>query len=343
MSKKSILYIICGAALLIITVLILIWKTLFGVAILAEKPAKVIIIPTGASYGQVRDSVVKNHIIKNGKLFDWVAKRKNYPALIKPGRYVIDKNLSYNSLINMLRSGHQTPLRITFQNIRTLNQLAGKIGRQLEADSISIMDFLNDESNYVADGFKKETVIAVFIPNTYEIYRNTDAKGLYDRMLREYRIFWNEHRLERAREKGLNPIEVCILASIIDDEVTKPDEKPRIAGVYINRLKRGIPLQACPTIKFALNDFTITRILYKHLEIDSPYNTYKYIGFPPGPIGSPSIEGIEAVLNAEVHDYLYFAAKADFSGYHNFSRTLTEHNHYAAIYQRELNKRKIFK
>ena len=282
-------------------------------------------------------------LLKTENFFDWVAKKKNYPALIKPGRYIIDQDFSYNAFINMLRSGRQTPVRITFQNIRTLNQLAGKIGRQIEADSAQIMSFLSDDSNYIADGFKKETVIAVFIPNTYEIYRNTDARGLYNRMLKEYRKFWDGDRMARASEKGLDPVEVAILASIIDDEVVKADEKPRIAGVYLNRLKRGIPMQACPTIKFALNDFTITRVLYKHLQINSPYNTYMHGGFPPGPIGCPSIEGIEAVLNAEDHDYLYFAARADFSGYHNFSRTLAEHNHYAAIYQKELNKRKIFK
>jgi UPF0755 protein len=343
MKKKLILYLLSLAAILVFTGLILVYKSIFGISIHPEKPARALIIPTGASYEQVLDSMESSHIMVNWKLFDWVAKKKNYPALIKPGRYVIDKEFSYNSLINMLRSGHQTPVKITFQNIRTLSQLAGKIGKQLEADSMQTLEFLSDESNYIADGFKKETIISLFIPNTYEMYRNTDARGLYVRMLKEYRIFWNDDRIARAARKGLNPVEVSILASIIDDEVVKPDEKPRIAGVYLNRLKRGIPLQACPTIKFALNDFTITRVLYKHLQTDSPYNTYRHSGFPPGPIGCPSIEGIEAVLNAEQHDYLYFAAKADFSGYHNFSRTLAEHNHYAAIYQKELNKRKIFR
>ena len=343
MNKRQILYLLSIIAFLVIAGLILFYNSIFGISIHAEKPDKVIIIPTGASYEQVLDSIISNHLIEKRKLFDWVAKKKNYRRLIKPGRYVIDKDFSYNSFINMLRSGRQTPVKITFQNIRTLNQLAGKIGRQIEADSMQLMNFLADDSNYLDDGFKKETVIAVFIPDTYEIYRNTDARGLYNRMLKEYRIFWNEQRLTMARGKGLDPIEVSILASIIDDEVLKPDEKPRIAGVYLNRLKRGIPLQACPTIKFALNDFTITRVLYKHLQTDSPYNTYKHGGFPPGPIGCPSIEGLDAVLNAEDHDYLFFAAKADFSGYHNFSRTLAEHNHYAAIYQKELNKRRIFK
>jgi UPF0755 protein len=343
MNIKRFLYILAISGIIVITGMTLIYKSIFGISIHREQPEKIIIIPTGATYRQVIDSILSKKIVHNLKLFEWVAKKKNYPSLIKPGRYVIDKEYSYNSFINMLRSGHQTPVRITFQNIRTLNQLAGKIGKQIEADSAQIMSFLSADSNYISDGFKKETIIAVFIPNTYAIYRNTDARGLYSRMLKEYRIFWNEKRLASAKEKGLSPIEVAILASIIDDEVAKPDEKPRIAGVYLNRLKRGIPLQACPTIKFALNDFTITRVLYAHLQIDSPYNTYKHNGFPPGPIGCPSIEGIDAVLNAENHDYLYFAAKPDFSGYHNFSSTLAEHNHYAALYQKELNKRKIFK
>ena len=162
-------------------------------------------------------------------------------------------------------------------------------------------------------------------------------------MLKEYRLFWSDHRLSKAKEIGLDPKEVSILASIIDAEASKSEEKPRIAGVYLNRLKRGIPLQADPTIQFALNDISITRVLKKYLLVDSPYNTYKYSGLPPGPIGCSTIEGIDAVLNAEKHDYLFFAARADFSGFHNFSRTLSEHNHYALLYQKELDRRKIFR
>ncbi|MEI8224407.1 MAG: endolytic transglycosylase MltG [Bacteroidota bacterium] len=343
MKKKKILYFLSGLGIVAIVIISLIYRNLFGVSISAEENNKVIYIPTGSSYDQVLDTLESNLIIKNLKVLDWVANKKNYPALIKPGRYVIDRGLSYNGLINLLKSGRQSPVKIIFNNIRTLNQLAGKIGKQIEADSSQIIYFLSDDSNFSSDGFKKEDIIALFIPNTYEFYWNTDDKRLYTRMLKEYRKFWNEERLDKAKEKNLDPIEVAILASIIDDEVAKPEEKPRIAGIYLNRLKRGIPLQACPTIKFALNDFTITRVLKKHLLVDSPYNTYKHNGFPPGPIGCPTIEGIDAVLNAEKHDYLYFAAKADFSGYHNFSRTLTEHIHYAALYQKELDKRKIFK
>ena len=343
MKNKLIIYFLSGIGLLILVIMFLIYRNLFGLSIKTQTNSKVIYIPTGSSYKQVLDTLYSTLYIKNRKVLDWVAKKKNYPVLIKPGRYVINSDMSYITLINLLRSGRQKPVKFTFNNVRTLNQLAGKIGNKIEADSSRLINFLSDESNYVSDGFNKENIIGLFIPDTYELYWNTDARGLYLRMLNEYNLFWNSQRLTKAKDEGLNPKEVAILASIIDDEVAKPDEKPRIAGVYLNRLKRGIPLQSCPTIKFALNDFTITRVLKKYLIVDSPYNTYKHTGFPPGPIGCPSIDGLDAVLNAEKHDYLYFAAKADFSGYHNFSRTLAEHNRYAAMYQRELNKRKIFK
>jgi len=342
MGKNKIRFILSGIGIVTIVIVVLVYRNLFGISIKVDNK-KIIYIPTGSSYEQVLDTIYSNLNIENSKVFDWVAKKKNYPVLIKPGRYVIENDLSYIELINLLRSGKQKPVKITFSNIRTLNQLAGKIGKQIEADSASLISFLSDDSNYGSFGFNKENIISLFIPNTYEMYWNTDARGLLTRMLKEYSLFWDESRKAKAKEKGLDPKEVAILASIIDDEVVKADEKPRIAGVYLNRLKRGMPLQACPTIKFALNDFTITRVLNKYLEVDSPYNTYKHTGFPPGPIGCPSIQGLDAVLNAEKHDYLFFAAKADFSGYHNFSRTLSEHNRYAAMYQRELDKRKIFK
>lgn len=343
MKKKKSIYFLLSIVLLALIAIMFIYRNLFGICVEVKQSNQVIYIPSGSSYEMVLDVLESNLKIKNRKVLEWVAKRKNFPAFIKPGKYVISSNLSYNGLINIIRSGSQVPVKVTFNNIRTLNQLAGKIGKQIEADSSQIINFLSDESNFISDGFRKENIIALFVPDTYEFYWNTNARELYLRMLKEYSLFWNDKRMAKAKEKGLDPISVAILASIIDDEVTKKQDKPRIAGVYLNRLKRGIPLQACPTIKFALNDFTITRVLYKHLQTDSPYNTYKHKGFPPGPIGCPSIEGIDAVLNAEEHNYLFFAAKADFSGYHNFSRTLAEHNRYAALYQKELNKRKIFK
>lgn len=343
MKKKRIILYLSFILIVLIFCIILICRLLFGLNITTEGKKLTLYIPERSTYAQAIDSIRAHFTIKNPKAFLWLAEKKGYPSLVKPGKYVINNDMSYVGLINLLRSGSQTPVNVTFNNIRTLNDLAGKIGKQILADSAHIIEFLSEPDNYKKDGFTKDNVISVFIPDTYQFFWNTTAEGLYSRMLKEYRKFWNEERLAKAKEKNMDPVEVAILASIIDDEVRKPGEKPRIAGVYLNRLKRGIPLQACPTIKFALNDFTITRVLKKYLETDSPYNTYKHYGFPPGPIGCPTIEGIDAVLNAEKHDYLFFAAKSDFSGYHNFSRTLTEHNRYAAQYQRELNKRKIYR
>jgi UPF0755 protein len=321
----------------------IIFRSLHGIHILTGGKYAVVYIPTGSSYKQVTDTLFKKITIDNLNLFNRIAERKRYSSHIKPGKYQINNDEDYIGLIDLLRSGRQIPVKVTFNNIRTISNLAGKIGGHIEADSSQIASFLSDEENYRKDGFTRENVISVFIPNTYELFWSTGAGGFYLRMLKEYNKFWNEERLAKAETLKLTKSEVAILASIIDDEVAKPEEKPRIAGVYLNRLKKGIPLQACPTIKFALNDFTITRVLYKHLQVDSPYNTYKHSGFPPGPIGCPTVDGIDAVLNAEKHDYYFFAAKADFSGYHNFSRTLAEHNRYAALYQKELDKRKIFK
>jgi UPF0755 protein len=343
MKRNTLTYLLSIPSLVFSLIIFISYGIFSGPKVKIKETRSVICIPEGAVYPTAMDSVRKHLEIKNIKAFEWLAARKHYPAHVKPGKYVFTKNLSYNELINILRAGRQTPVKITFSNIRSLNDLAGKIGGRIEADSASIITFLSDPSNYSGDGFTRENVISVFIPDTYEFFWNTSARGFYSRMLAEYRKFWNNDRLAKASEKKLSSVEVSILASIIDDEVAKADEKPRIAGVYLNRLRLGIPLQACPTIKFALNDFSITRVLKKYLEVDSPYNTYKHNGFPPGPIGCASVGGIDAVLNAEKHDYLFFAAKADFSGYHNFSRTLSEHNRYAAQYQKELDKRKIYR
>lgn len=343
MMRKKVLYIIAGAVLTLLIIAVLVYKSMFGLKVETGSNGFNLYIPTGASYSQVLDSLNSGATINKPEVFKWIANKKKYPSHVRAGKYHISNGITYSELINMLRSGKQAPVRVTFSVIRTLNDLAGKVGGQIEADSAGLVQFLNNEENYKKDGFTKETIIAVFIPNTYEFFWNTGEEAFYARMLKEYKKFWNADRLAKAKVKGLDPVQVSILASIIDDEVVNAGEKPRIAGVYLNRLKKGIPLQACPTIKFAMNDFTITRVLSKYLKIESPYNTYKYRGFPPGPVGCPSVQGIEAVLNAEDHDFYYFAAKPDFSGTHNFSRTLSEHNHYAALYQKELNKRKIFR
>jgi UPF0755 protein len=329
--------------IVVVICILFIYRFFSGNGVAPKGGKAVILVPDGSSYEQVIDSVRLHLAIKDERILNWVARKKSYPSLIKPGRYVVEKEMSYLKFINMLRAGNQVPVNLTFNNIRTVYQVAGKAGKLIEADSAKIAAFLSDPENYRNDGFTRENVISVFIPDTYNIFWNTNADRFYSRMLKEYRKFWNEDRVAKAMEVNLSPVEVATLASIVDDEVVKSDEKPKIAGVYLNRLRAGMPLQADPTIKFALNDFSIARILTKHLQVNSPYNTYKYRGLPPGPIGCPTKEGIEAVLNAEKHEYYFFVAKADFSGYHNFSRTLAEHNRYAAEYQKELDRRKIFK
>jgi UPF0755 protein len=305
--------------------------------------ARRIYLPTASSFNDLIDTLRTSGALKSQRSFLITAKLKSFSRSMKPGSYVIEPGMSNNHIVNMLRSGKQAPVNVTFNNIRTLDELAGKIGHQIEADSASLSQFFADENNYSAEGFTHETLISAFLPDTYQLYWSMDANGFYHRMLREYKDFWNDERRALAEAEKLTPTNVSILASIIDEEVAKDDEKPRIAGVYLNRLRQGIPLQADPTVKYAINDFTIRRVLNEHINVDSPYNTYKYRGLPPGPVRCASKTGIEAVLNAEKHDYLFFVAKADFSGYHHFSRTLAEHNRYASAYRRELNRRRIYK
>lgn len=340
--KKLYKYILTIIIPLAVIVAATAWHEVFRSNVRAMEPVR-IFLPEGATFRDLVDTLDGNAILRNQGSFVLTARVRSLGTRIKPGSYLIEPGFSNYRLVNLFRAGNQSPVKVTFNNIRTLEELAGRIGRQIEADSLSLSAFFNDESNYSADGFTRETLISLFIPDTYELYWTTDAEGFYNRMLKEYNRFWSEERRQKASDEGLNPLGVSILASIIDDEVVMSDEKPRIAGVYLNRLRLGIPLQACPTIKYALNDFTIKRVLKKDMQVDSPYNTYMHKGLPPGPVRCPSRSGIEAVLNAEKHDYLYFVARYDFSGYHHFSRTLSEHNHYAALYQRELDKKRIYR
>lgn len=279
--------------------------------------------------------------IKNTHTLRTVAKLKEYKDGIKGGKYKIKDGMTNNELINMLRSGNQQAVKFTFNNIRTMDEFAAAVARQVDIQPRELLDLVNDPQLLDSLGFTKEQFIGMFIPNTYEIYWNVSAKDFVHRMHQEYRKFWKT-RSDRAKEAGLSPMDAIILASIIEEETIKPEEYPIIAGVYINRLKRDIPLAACPTLKFALGDFTLQRILNKHLEVESPYNTYKYAGLPPGPVRMPSVNVVDAVLNYQHHDYLFFCAKSDFSGGHHFSKTLRQHNEYARQYHAELNKRKIY-
>jgi UPF0755 protein len=308
-----------------------------------DKDSEYVYIPTGSKLDDVVKLFEGKEWLKNANTLQWVMEKKNYGHHVHAGRFLIKNGMSNNDIVNILRSGVQEPIRLTFNNTRTIEDFCGKIAKQIEADSLQLLQYLQDENKLKAFGFKKHTVIGMFIPNTYQVYWNMSADQFAKRMYKEYSKYWNADRLKKAEEIGLSPIEVSTLASIVDEETIKKDEKPRVAGVYVNRLKRKIKLDADPTLKFALGDFTIKRVLNKHKRIDSPYNTYKYRGLPPGPIRQASISGLEAVLNYEKHRYIYFCANPDFSGYHVFAKTLRQHNRNARKYQRALTQRGIMK
>jgi UPF0755 protein len=298
-------------------------------------------IPTGSDYSDVLNILNSEGILKDTASFKWVAMKKNYPSHVRPGRYAVSRNMNNNEIVNMLRSGRQEPVMIIINSTRSLEKLVSLISSRLEADSAEIMKLLRDRQYLTQLDLTPETASGIIIPNTYEFYWNTDADAFIRRMKSEYDNFWNSSRLKKAEEIGLSPMEVITLASIVDEETLMKDEERKIAGVYMNRLKKPMRLQACPTIKFVTGNWTMTRVLDKYLFLDSPYNTYRHDGLPPGPITIPSISSIDAVLDYERHDYLYFAAKEDFSGYHNFARTLAQHNKNADLYQKALDQRRI--
>ncbi len=302
-----------------------------------------LLIPSHANFDDLVSILALGHYLKKTEGFIWLAEKKNFKDKVKGGRYHLKPNMSNNQLINLLRSGRQTPVKVTFNNIRTKQQLAGQIAARIEADSTKFISYLNDDAFLNQFDLNTETALVLFIPNTYELWWTSSSESFMKRMHNEYTKFWNQKRLDKAKTIGLTPVEVSILASIVDEETIKTDEKPVVAGLYLNRLKKGIPLQADPTVKYALGDFTIQRILKKDLEINSPYNTYKNRGLPPGPIRIPSVAGIDAVLNRKAHDYYYMCAKEDFSGYHNFAVNLNQHNQNAAKYRRALQARKIYR
>ncbi len=295
------------------------------------------------TYEDVISALDSSGHITNMSTLKWVAQRKNYPSRIIPGRYRISDRMSNNRLVNMLRAGMQHPVRITFNNIRTTEELASSVSGQLMLDSAEIINLLNDNEYLEELGMDSITSKLLFIPDTYEVYWTISGRQLIERMGREYSRFWNQYRLEKASSRGLSPVEAGILASIVQSETNKREEMPRIAGVYINRLERGIPLQADPTVIYAMGDFSIRRVLNQHLAFDSPYNTYMYAGLPPGPINLPEPHAIDAVLDYEEHDYLYFSARADFSGYHVFAETYQEHLRNARQYREALNELRIYR
>lgn len=299
-----------------------------------------IYIPTGASFSDVNNEL--RPLLKNMISFEAVANRKGYPANVKAGHYIIKNGMSNNDIVNTIRSNN-VPVFVKFNNQERLENLAGHLATQIEADSISLLNAMKD-SKFLKDAdLNLENALSIYVPNTYEVYWNTSAISFRDRMLKEYKTFWNTARIQKANDLGLSREEVISLASIVQKETAKSDERPRVAGVYINRIKKGMRLQADPTIIFAKklkdNDFdqVIKRVLYKDLEIESPYNTYIYTGVPPGPITMPDISSIDGVLNYEKHNYLYFVADVTNFGYHKFAKTLSQHNRNKQEYVRWVN------
>jgi UPF0755 protein len=308
---------------------------------ISDNETRYIYIPSGANYQQVKDSL--NPYLNDETGFDWVAEKKEYPNNIKPGKYQITNGMSNNTIINILRSGQQTPVMLTFNNIRTLTSLSAILGNILEPDSAAFIEYFSKPEVMETFGFNRYSFPAMFLPDSYEFYWNTSPEAFTKRMKSEYDKFWNSDRLEKAAKLNLSLVEIISLASIVEAETKKNDEKPRVAGVYINRIRKNMPLQADPTLVFAHGDFSIRRVLNVHKEIMSPYNTYRNIGIPPGPINLPEKTSIDAVLNFEKHDYLFFCAKPDYSGYHNFSKTNRQHEAFARQYRQFLNREKIYR
>ncbi len=308
---------------------------------LGGRDSEIVYIPSGSTFEDVVNILTKDSILNNPELFIRVADIKKYPSMVKAGKYRIDNGLNVNELVNLLRSGRQQPVRFTFNNIRFVDKLAGLAAAKLELDSADLTKLFHDNDYLKQFGFNEQTVVAMFIPNTYEFFWNTSPDAFMQRMYKEYKRFWNEKRLNQAKAIGLSPLEVSILASIVQEETNKTDEMSRIAGVYINRLHKGMLLQADPTARFAYGDFSIKRVTYDYLKTDSPYNTYLYPGLPPGPICMPDPQTIDKVLNYEKHNYLFFCARPDNTGYHNFARSNAEHARNARAYHNYLNRQRI--
>ena len=308
-----------------------------------EKREQYFLIPTGSDFEDVKESLKDLNVLRNVRAFDFVAEQKNYKENVKPGRYLLIDGMSNNRLVNLLRSGKQEPVTVTFTNVRFKEELARKVSRFIEADSTQIIGLLNDSEFVSKYGFDTDNVLTLFLPNSYEFWWNTSAEEFVERMAKEYKIFCMEDRNRKAQNLRLTQSEVSILASIIQKETNRNDEKPTIAGVYYNRLRKGMPLQADPTLDYANRDFEARRVLHKHKIIDSPYNTYRYRGLPPGPICLPSAASIDAVLDIKPHNYLYFCAKPDGSGSHSFAASYAEHLKNARAFQKKLNKRNIHK
>ncbi|GAB3643440.1 endolytic transglycosylase MltG [Spirosoma arcticum] len=302
-----------------------------------------LLIPRGATFESVMDTLQKHDVLNDEMSFRFLAKLMKYPDLVKEGRYEITPRMGNRAALVKLRSGDQDAMPVTFNSMRQKSDLIQRLGSKFEFGPEALGPLLNDPAVCQKYGFDTTTIVCLFLPNTYEFFWTIKPDALLDRMGSEYKKFWTPNRQAKAKALGLSQTQTQVLASIVAAETNKRDEQPRVAGVYLNRLKRGIKLEADPTVIFALRDFGIRRLLTRQLAVDSPYNTYRYAGLPPGPINLPAPATIDAVLNAEQHDYLFFVVDARFNGYHTFSKNLSEHLANARLYQQALTRMKIMK
>lgn len=321
-----------------------VYQAIFSPNTKFETETATIYIPTDATYTELIEEI--SPLVKDVYSFDRIARRKGYIDHIKAGRYILTKGLNNNDIINTLRSKNR-PIQLSFNNQERLENLAGRIAKQIEADSISILNSFKDSIFLKSKGFTEESALAMYVPNKYEFFWNTSASQFRERMFKEYTRFWNDERLRKAKEIKLTPIQVITIASIVQKETAKVDERPRVAGVYLNRFLNGWKLDADPTVIYAIKkhrndwDTVIKRVLYKDLGLDSPYNTYKYATLPPGPIAMPDISSIDAVINYEKHDYYFFVANVENFGYHKFAKTIGQHNRNKKQYINWVNKQGI--
>ena len=317
------------------------YKVYFSPNVTASE--KYLYIKTDGNLDDVFVTIKDKSILKDIGSFSQAAAKMDLALSLKPGRYKLTPGMNNRSLINMIKAGNQEPVNLKFQNIRRKQEFSGYLAKSLEPDSLAFIQLLDSAAFLEKQGFTTDNIYTMFIPNTYEMYWNTSPTEFFNKMKTEYDKFWNPERMKKAAALNMSPIQVSILASIVDAEAIYNNEMPIIAGLYLNRLKKGILLQADPTVIFANGDFTVKRVTYDLLKKDSKYNTYKYAGLPPGPIMMPSIKAVDAVLNKKDNNYIYMCAKEDFSGYHNFAETQQEHEINAKKYRDALNKRKIFR
>jgi len=333
--KKTVLIILTLIALIVLFVG---WKFFGPTVHVPEK--KYLFVSTGATYKDLKNSLNDQDIISGELWFDWAARIAGFNA-VKPGRYEIKRGMSLTGLVRMLKNGRQSPVNLVITKLRTKENLAAKVGSSFECDSAQMIAFLNSQDSLKDYGLDNETAMVAAMPFTYAIKWNTTPRRIFDQFYAAYKTFWTPERKKKADSLGFKPVQVSTLASIIEEETNASGDKPLIASVYLNRLSKGMPLQADPTLKFALKNFGLKRILNEHKTVQSPYNTYTNKGLPPGPICTPALETIDAVLDSPKTDYLYFVANSNFDGTHIFTTNYSEHMKFARIYQQELNKRNI--